>query len=254
MRLATFNVLHGRAPSDGRVNLIRFATAIRTLDADVLALQEVDRYQPRSFGADITALAAEAMEATAHRFVAALSGPLNASRAATGTEPAGTPGYGIALLSRYPMVDWRVLRLPALRLRVPIWTRRRPRLVRDEARVAMAATVESPVGRLLVVTTHLSFLAGWREVQLSHLWRALGTRSGPLVLMGDLNMRAPWPERVTRLQSLVTQPTFPTGQPQRQIDHILAREVHSSAPGKALHLPVSDHRALVVDVEAAAVG
>ena len=74
MRLATFNILHGRSMSDGKVDVDRLAAAVATLDADVLALQEVDRDQPRSHLADLTAVAAEAMGAVSHRFVAALVG------------------------------------------------------------------------------------------------------------------------------------------------------------------------------------
>ena len=74
MRLATFNILHGRALSDGLVDLDRLAAAVRILDPDILALQEVDRDQPRSHLADLTAVAAEAMGAVTHRFAAALSG------------------------------------------------------------------------------------------------------------------------------------------------------------------------------------
>jgi endonuclease/exonuclease/phosphatase family metal-dependent hydrolase len=61
MRLATFNILHGRSLHDGVVDLGRLADAIRFLDADILAIQEVDRDQPRSHLADLTAVAAEAM-------------------------------------------------------------------------------------------------------------------------------------------------------------------------------------------------
>ena len=64
MRLVTFNILHGRSPADGRVDIDRFAAAVASLDADVLALQEVDRLQERSEYADFTAVAAEAMGAT----------------------------------------------------------------------------------------------------------------------------------------------------------------------------------------------
>jgi len=249
VRLATFNILHGRSPSDGRVDLNRFATAIRTLDADVLALQEVDRDQPRSHGADLTAVAAEAMGAAGHRFAAALAGAPGTWQAATGEEQPGTAGYGIALLSRFPVTDWQALRLPALRVPVPKWRgRRRLRLVRDEARVALRATVQTPVGTLVVVATHLSFLAGWNIVQLHRLWRTLGARPGPAVLMGDLNMGARWAARVTGLQTLAAQPTFPADLPSRQLDHILARDVHPAAPGEALQLPLSDHRALAVDL------
>ena len=74
MRLATFNILHGRSLHDGAVELERLEQSIRQLDADVLALQEVDLDQPRSAMADLTALAAQAMGAVTHRFVAAISG------------------------------------------------------------------------------------------------------------------------------------------------------------------------------------
>ena len=103
MRLATFNILHGRAVTDQRVDLDRLAAAIKVLDADILALQEVDRDQPRSHGADLTAVAAEAMGAVAHRFVAALAGTPGATwMAATEEDVPGTATYGISLLSRYP--------------------------------------------------------------------------------------------------------------------------------------------------------
>ncbi|HRK46486.1 MAG TPA: endonuclease/exonuclease/phosphatase family protein, partial [Nocardioides sp.] len=88
MRVATFNILHGRSPADGVVDLERFAAAIASLDSDVLALQEVDRNQPRSQHADLTAVAAEAMGAAHYRFVAAMSGSPGAGWVpASGAEP-----------------------------------------------------------------------------------------------------------------------------------------------------------------------
>ncbi|MBI3227667.1 MAG: endonuclease/exonuclease/phosphatase family protein [Mycolicibacterium cosmeticum] len=58
MRVATFNILHGRTPGRG-VDVQAFADCIRSLDADLLALQEVDVDQPRSARADLTAVAAD---------------------------------------------------------------------------------------------------------------------------------------------------------------------------------------------------
>jgi endonuclease/exonuclease/phosphatase family metal-dependent hydrolase len=249
VRLATFNILHGRSPEDGRVDLDRFADAVAQLDADVLAMQEVDRAQPRSGCADLTALAAEAMGAVAHRFVAALAGTPGVTWGpASGQEPADTAAYGIALLSRYPTTWGPVVRLPTLRGRAPLLVpgRRRPILVRDEPRVGMSAQVSTPVGTVSVTTTHLSLIAGWNVVQLVRLARALACGT-PAVLLGDLNMAPSPAARASRLRPLATQPTYPQDRPTRQLDHILARGVGPAAAGRAYRLPVSDHRALVVD-------
>ena len=250
MRLATFNILHGRSPGDGRVDLDRFASAVRDLDADILALQEVDRDQPRSGGADLTAVAAEAMGAVDSQFVAALSGtPGGTWMAATGDEQPGSASYGIGLVSRLPVVSWRVVRLPALRAKVPMWFkgRRRPIMVSDEPRVAVAAVLEAPHGQLTVTNTHLSFMPGWNALQLRRLVRSLqGTRE-PLVLIGDLNMQRAQAARVSGLTPIASAPTFPTARPRRQLDHVLVRGgLRATGAAEAVPLPLSDHRALVV--------
>ena len=46
MRIATFNILHGRSLDDGQVDVDRLASAVKSLYADVLGLQEVDSDQP----------------------------------------------------------------------------------------------------------------------------------------------------------------------------------------------------------------
>jgi endonuclease/exonuclease/phosphatase family metal-dependent hydrolase len=249
VRIATFNILHGRSPADGRVDVDRLAAAVKSLDADVLGLQEVDRDQPRSLGADLTAVASEAMGATDPQFVAALHGtPGSTWMAATGEEQPGSATYGIALLSRFPVVSWRVVRLPALRSRVPVWFRgaRRPTIVGDEPRVAVAAVLDGPAGRFTVANTHLSFIPGWNVLQLRRLVRCLeGTRE-PLVLMGDLNMEPRQAARVSGLRPLASASTFPLEDPTRQLDHLLVRGgLVAAAPGEAVRLPLSDHRALV---------
>jgi endonuclease/exonuclease/phosphatase family metal-dependent hydrolase len=204
--------------------------------------------------ADLTAVAAEAMGAVDSQFVAALSGtPGGTWMAATGEEQPGSASYGIALLSRLPVVSWRVVRLPALRTRAPVWFRgdRRPKIVGDEPRVAVAAVLEGAHGQLTVATTHLSFLPGWNSVQLRRLVRALtGTRE-PLVLTGDLNMEPRQAARVSGLRSLGgAAPTFPVGAPARQLDHVLVRgPLRAAGPAEAVQLPLSDHRALVVSCE-----
>jgi endonuclease/exonuclease/phosphatase family metal-dependent hydrolase len=253
VRIATFNILHGRSLDDGQVDVDRLAEAVKTIDADVLGLQEVDRDQPRSMNADLTAVAAEAMGAVDSQFVAALSGtPGGTWMAATGEEQPGSASYGIGLISRLPVVSWRVVRLPALRAKVPMWFkgRRRPIMVSDEPRVAVAAVLEGPHGQLTVANTHLSFMPGWNALQLRRLVRSLTGTVEPLVLIGDLNMEQRQAAAVSGLRPVATADTFPTHSPRRQLDHVLVRgPLRATGPASALRMPLSDHRALVVSVD-----
>ena len=252
MRMATFNILHGRSVHDGEVELGRLEESVRQLDADVLALQEVDCDQPRSAMADLTAIAAESMGAVAHRFVAAISGTPGATwMAATGREQPGTAAYGIALLSRFPVQSWQVVRLPRIPVTFPMYLREPGKvlMVHEEPRAAVVAQVDTPLGPMTVGNTHLSFVPRWNRLQLRHLVRDMRGFPGPRVLMGDLNMTAPKFERWVGLRALGVGPTFPSEQPSRQLDHILTDDPTLRADeSRAVELPISDHRALVVDV------
>ncbi len=254
MRLATFNILHGRTPADDTVVLDRLREAVRVLDPDVLALQEVDRAQPRSHLADLTEVAAEAMGAVSHRFAAALTGTPGATwLAASETDVPGEASYGIALLSRYPARSYQVLRLPRIRPTVPLYLREPGKvvLVKEEPRAVLVGELDTPAGPLVVAGTHLSFVPGWNRRQLRRLRRDLATLPGPVVIMGDLNMEPPLPERLTGYRSLASHPTFPETEPVRQLDHILLRgELGRLVSSAAPELPLSDHRALVVELAA----
>ena len=266
IRLATFNVLHGLG-ADGVVDTGRLARAVAALDADVVALQEVDRWQARSGRSDLAAMAAEAAGTADHRFVPAVAGPVDvwgARRRARGDEPPDVPGYGIALLSRHPVRAWHRLRLP---LAVP-WLLDRAQVARDEPRAALAAELDTPEGPLTVVCTHLSpgrpQQAGHRQpghdeavrakpghnvLQLRYLHIALRVAPRPLVLLGDLNLRGEIPGQVTGLRPLATAPTYPAARPRFQIDHVLAEgDVVAVGEAQSVDTGVSDHRALVVDV------
>ena len=67
--------------------------------------------------------------------------------------------------------------------------------------------------------------------------------------MGDLNMTPPRTRKWVGMRSLCAASTFPADGPQRQLDHILTDDPALRAD-KCLtpELPISDHRALVVDV------
>ena len=252
MRMATFNILHGRSVHDGAVHLDRLVDSVKQLDPDILALQEVDLEQPRSGNADLTAVAAEAMGAVSHRFVAAISGTPGATwMAATGREQPGTAAYGIALLSRYLAESWQVVHLPRIPMRFPMYLPgpRRVMVVHEEPRAAMVARLDTPLGPLTVANTHLSFVPGWNRRQLRLLMRDLRSFPGPHVLMGDLNMAPDKAGRLSGLRALGETLTFPAESPEMQLDHILTDDTGLRVDScNAPELPISDHRALVVDI------
>ena len=153
LRLASFNVLHGRSLADGQVSTERLVERAPPSDADVLALQEIDRNQARSGGVDQTRAIAEGMGAAAWRFEPALigepAGPGGRRRRATSATP--TPATASGLVSTPARRRWHVVRLPAARVRAPVAVpggRGRFIMLADEPRVSLAAEVETAVGPL----------------------------------------------------------------------------------------------------------
>ncbi len=254
MRLATFNLLHGRRLPDGEVDIARLRDAVVEMDADVLGLQEVDRAQPRSGGHDLTAEVAAALGAEG-RFAPAIVGTPGAGwRAARdGDERADTPAYGIGLVSRLPVRRWLVTRLPSAPVRSPVLVpgpTRRVIWLRDEPRMLLAAVLERPEGPITVATTHLSFVPGWNAAQLRRAARALRRLPAPRVLLGDLNLPGTLPRWLTGWRSLAALPTYPADRPRVQLDHMLAHGAGLAevASARTWHAPLSDHRALLVDL------
>lgn len=253
MRFASFNLLSGMSLADGRYDADRLRSAAKTLDADVVGLQEVDRYQPRTSGLDQTRLVAEALGAEHWRFVPALVGtPGGVWRPAGKADEAGTEAsYGVGLVSRYPLSDWRVLRMAPARVRAPVMIPGSRQLIwlDDEPRVALSATVTTPTGRLTVCAVHLSFVPGWNGDQLRRVTKHLRSLPGPRILLGDLNMPPPVPRLLTGWTTLARARTYPSPDPRIQLDHVLG---HGALPPvlsvSTPELQVSDHRALVVEL------
>ena len=254
----TFNLLHGRSPEDGLVNPDSLAAAVHALDADILALQEVDRDQSRSGHHDLTTLAVQALDAPEHRFAAAVVGtpgiqfrPLRHD-----DDGHGEPCYGVGLVSRYPAHSWQVTRLRPAPVRSPVHVQGPGRgliLLRDEPRVLLTAVLDTPFGPVTAAATHLSFVPGWNIYQLRQAIRALRALPPPRVLLGDLNLPAGLATTVSRWRTLGRQPTYPANQPRMQLDHILVdpdggdRLTSVSAVSTPM-ATISDHRPLVVDL------
>jgi endonuclease/exonuclease/phosphatase family metal-dependent hydrolase len=262
VRLATFNLLSGRAMGAEAADPDALRDAVRQLDADVLALQEVDRHQARSGGVDQAALVAEATGAESWRFVPALVGTPGGTWRAAGSKDEEVDGrgshepaaYGIALVSRYPVRSWRVVRLRPAPGRGPLvirdlQARRKLIWVRDEPRTAVVAVIDGPRGPFTVGNTHLSFVPKWNTAQLRRLIAALGDEPRPQVLVGDLNMPRGLPRSLCRdWTMLADEHTWPARHPRVQLDHVLGRgDLPEVERAYAVELPLSDHRALVVD-------
>ncbi len=267
MRIISFNLFSGRSLTDGRVSEDRLAEAVAGTGADVLALQEVDHRQPRSGGSDQAATAAAAIGAVDHRFVGLVHGtpgvpgwrPVGRRHVNDATVHAGgadhlgdEPSYGVALASRVPVESWHVLHLAPARGRYPMpIPSRPPRLLwlPDEPRAVLAAVLRSP--RMTVACTHLSFVPGVNVFQLRAVRRWLDALPGPRLLLGDLNLPGRLPARLTGWTPLVTAPTYPAAGPRTQLDHALASGLAAGAgwQGWSLQLPISDHRAIAVDLQ-----
>lgn len=251
LRVATWNIFGGRARGGGPVDLDQAVATLRGLDADVVALQEVDRDQERSGRRDQALVLADAL-GMAWRFAPALFGPAAwdpVTRAPAwrpaeaGVADPGGAAYGIALLSRCPLGRLETVALP--------------RSTRDEPRVAVVAEVLTAAGAVTVAGTHLSYLPGRNVVQLRFLQDRLAALVPPRLLAGDLNLWLPLVRAVSRpgWRPLVRGGTFPNRPPgmlglTAQLDHVLVhggglRPRRSRIQAGA----ASDHRAVVVEVE-----
>jgi endonuclease/exonuclease/phosphatase family metal-dependent hydrolase len=269
VRLATFNVLHGQPMRAGRPAAWTaapgqpLADAVTALDADVLALQELDRFEDRSGRIDQALVAAEALGARDWRYAAAERGPGPGvsmySAGEAGQAGKGGPSRGIALLTRRPVLDWRVRRLAPARLPMPLRVAGRPGLVMtsDHPRAALAAVLQGPAGPFTVAAVHLSFVPPWNAAQLIAVRRWIEGLPRPHLLIGDLNL----PGRVPSLllgpgwRDLARAPTYPAHRPLVQLDHVLAAGLGPDAARTAATATatpatgISDHRPLVVEAE-----
>lgn len=262
LRLASYNVQSGRGATGG-YDADALARSVAALDADVVALQEIDQLQPRSGGAAqladlVTALGSGGQPWVGH-FLPTVIGTPGLTRswvpARAPDVDGGVPAYGIALVTRLPVHGWHALRLEPFWGRLPMLVptargRMVPVLVPDEPRAALAAVVETELGLASVLSAHLSFLPVRAARQLRRVVGWSRGLPGPRVLLGDLNLPGPVPARVSGWHRLADRPTYPAHDPRTQLDHALAdglERVHR-VEARTVRGEVSDHLALVVDL------
>jgi len=252
LRLVTFNTHHG-VGDDGRHDLARIAALLHDTDADVICLQEVDRhFGDRSKTVDQAAVLAEGLGRSAAWSLA--WGPAIDRDGPTRDAPRRQ--YGNAVLSRLPMVDDSVHRLPG----------------DGEPRAAVRAVLGVGDRTLTVVATHLSS-GSMREraAQATALVDLLPGPGSASLVVGDLNATAGAPELVplrTRLADAWQQAgsrgdqargwqlwkrdqglTHPARRPRVRIDQVwVSPEVRVTAARVLDGSACSDHHPLQVDL------
>ena len=207
MRLATYNI-HACIGADGRFDPGRIVRVLRQMNADVIALQEVDNH----LLGETELLGYLAAETAMKVF----SGP---------TLQRDTRHYGNALLTRLP-----TLALKQVDLSLP----------QREPRGAIDALLDWNGQHLQVVATHLGLRPGERRQQVRRLLELCESSPAVLsVLLGDLNEWLLWGRPLRWLRQHFTagpQPrTYPARFPLFALDRIWVR------PASAL-VEISAHR------------
>lgn len=197
--------------------------AIRGLDAQVIALQEV--WQAES-GPDPVAAAADALGAVLFR--APPSGVTRLPSLLGVGSDTGPGRSGMAVLCTLPVLGYEVVALG----RAPgdLVTRR-----------AQILRIELSAGTVLqLAATHLTY----RLVSPGQLWR-LGRRLErtpmPTVIAGDLNMPRLLAGLAPGYALAVRGRTWPAELPMLQLDHVLASRAIESVAGAVLPAAGSDH-------------
>lgn len=235
LRIATFNIKHGATADGYRGYPDKVAEACASLNADILALQEVDRGVTRSRWANMAALAAKA------------SG-MQMVFAKTMWFRGGL--YGNALLVRGEIKDVEVLDLPGdHRYRLSVGGHKF-NIIR-EPRNAILATAIVDDTEYSVAVTHFATVRGVSEVQLQKTLGVLSTRPKPRILIGDFNLKREdvLPYLPTDMHLAEGQPTELVSDPSRSIDHIAVSGLNFCGDVERKRFPISDHLAVVAKVK-----
>ena len=270
MRVISWNLLHGQvipplAEQDWQQNLITSAKDVaKHFQPDFISLQEVDYLQPRSGNINQTKLIAESMGLKYWYYLPALLGtPGSRWQRVKNLEPgiisqntnnpSPNTSYGIGFATSVPIkkiytkaLGRSIIGMPLL---IPKDNGKGARFiyVKDEPRVALIAELENG---LTIATTHLSFVPFVNVFQLNRLIIALKKLSGVPVLVGDLNLPANIPSKLSGFKSVISQSTYPSWKPKIQFDYIMVannQEVQAT-PLSTIKPSISDHVPIGVEL------
>lgn len=228
MRVATYNI-HAAVGTDRRCRPERIAAVLREVDAELVALQEVDA---RRCGFDVLP------------YLAKHAGYPYWSAGTTMKRRGGD--FGNALLSRRPIIESRLIDLS---------------VARYEPRVAIEAAVEfDTLGPVRVIATHFGLSAAERREQVKRLLEQLRAdwRPRPTLLLGDLNEWSIWGKPLKWLHEHFGEAkapaSFPSRWPLLSLDRIWCEPLEWPRAVRAhrskLSRVASDHLPIVADIDA----
>lgn len=222
LRIASYNIRNAKGLDDV-TDYDRTAAVINRMEADVVAVQEVDSVTGRSGGKD---LLRELAERTLMHRVYAPAIDYDGGK------------YGIGMLSREKPLSARFFPLPG----------------REETRTLLVVEFE----KYIYCCMHLSLTEEDRMLSLPIIREVAAKAQKPLFIAGDMNAH-PESAFIQALQKdfvLLTnpkKPTFPADEPNETIDYIAAYRPDTAAfvctATQVWEEPVaSDHRPVVADV------
>lgn len=239
IRVLVYNIHAGKDAA--RVeNLARVAQIVMDSQADIVLLQEVDNGTKRSGGVDQLARLRE---------LTGYYGVFGKTIDYDGGE------YGIAILSRRPLVSTRFARLP-------VTISDEKERAKYEERGALTVKVATPGGVVRIVDTHLDAFGGDsnRIQQAATLLSIANAQrdSGYTLLGGDLNSvpssvviamleKSGWRDLFAKCGS--GEPySFPADVPTRRIDYLFASDDAVCRKASVLNTQASDHRPVLFEV------
>ncbi|MFI5480594.1 endonuclease/exonuclease/phosphatase family protein [Streptomyces rubiginosohelvolus] len=240
LRVATYNI-HAGAGMDGVFDLGRQTAELRSLKADVIGLQEVDRHWgSRSEWRDLAGELARRL-----RMYVSFA-PIYSLDPA---EPGGPRAeYGVAVLSRHRIVSAENHEITRL-------STQDPNPVPAPAPGFGEAVVRVRGLPVHVYVTHLDYRPdpAVRVAQVADTRRIMAEDRGPKILLGDFNAEPAAPELAPLWRELADAdpgaPTFPAQDPVKRIDFVTVSEnrigVRRAWVPESL---ASDHRAVVADL------
>lgn len=270
MRVISWNLLHGQvipplSEQDWQQNLITSAKDVaKHFQPDFISLQEVDYLQPRSGNINQTKLIAESMGLKYWYYLPALLGtPGSRWQKVKNLEPgiisqntinpSSKTSYGIGFATSVPIKKIHTKALGRSIIGMPLLIPKdngkgaRFIYVKDEPRVAIIAELENG---LTIATTHLSFVPFVNVFQLNRLISSLKKLPGVPVLVGDLNLPANIPPKLSSFKSVISQPTYPSWKPKIQFDYIMVanKQDVQAKPLSTIKPSISDHVPIGVEL------